>query len=178
MTGAVYGQALYDLAKEEGRSRALLEQLSVLAECFDGEPDYLKLLAAPGLPKQERCRIVDDSLRGLADGLVLKLMKLMIGKGHIRLFADSVSAFRELYNRDNGILPVQAVTAVPLTDRQRKMLCDSLTRRTGKTIVLENRIDPACLGGVRLDYDGVRIDGTVAHRLEELGRRLRAESGV
>ena len=71
-----------------------------------------------------------------------------------------------LFNEDNGILPVKAVTAVPLTAEQTKKLCDKLQKNTGKTIELINVVDPACIGGVRLDYDGKRMDDTVQHRLD------------
>ena len=30
------------------------------------------------------------------------------------------------------------------------------------------RVDPAVLGGVRLDYDGKRLDDTVSHRLDAI----------
>ena len=41
-------------------------------------------------------------------------------------------------------------------------------KRTGKEIHLKNRIDPATLGGMRLDYDGRRLDDTVSHRLDTI----------
>ena len=44
---------------------------------------------------------------------------------------------------------------------------------TGKTISLTNRIDPDCLGGIRLDYDGTRMDDTVLHRLESVRKLLK-----
>jgi F0F1-type ATP synthase delta subunit len=34
-------------------------------------------------------------------------------------------------------------------------------------------VDAACIGGVRLDYDGKRVDGTVSNRLEKLGSLLK-----
>ena len=37
---------------------------------------------------------------------------------------------------------------------------------------LQTRIDPACLGGIRLDFDGKRVDGTVKNRLETLRSQL------
>ena len=40
--------------------------------------------------------------------------------------------------------------------------------RTGKTIELDCRIDPETLGGVRLDFDGKQVDGTVRRRLEDI----------
>ena len=33
-------------------------------------------------------------------------------------------------------------------------------------------VDAACLGGVRLDYDGKRVDDTVRHRLDTVRRML------
>ena len=33
-------------------------------------------------------------------------------------------------------------------------------------------MDPACLGGIRLEMDGVRFDGTVEGRLARLRRDL------
>ena len=44
---------------------------------------------------------------------------------------------------------------------------------TGKSVELENRVDPAVMGGVRLDYDGKRVDGTVKNRLESIGGMLK-----
>ena len=44
---------------------------------------------------------------------------------------------------------------------------------TGKKVDLHNRVDPSCLGGIRLDYDGKRLDGTVQHRLDEIGGILK-----
>ena len=52
--GNVYGQALYSLAKEEGISGVVLEELKVLKESFSEEPEFLRLLAAPNLTKDER----------------------------------------------------------------------------------------------------------------------------
>ena len=66
-----------------------------------------------------------------------------------------------------------AVTAVPLNKEQSAKLLAKLSRITGKVIELENRVDPTCLGGVRLDYDGIRVDDTVTHRLESIGSLLR-----
>ena len=47
-------------------------------------------------------------------------------------------------------------------------IADKLTQITGKTVELQNKVDPAVLGGVRLDYDGKRVDGTVQSRLDSV----------
>ena len=42
-----YAEGLYSLAKEEGLTGVILEQLKVLSKSFEQEPEFIKLLAAP-----------------------------------------------------------------------------------------------------------------------------------
>ena len=171
--GIVYGEALYALAKEEGLANQVLEELNSLNEGFHQEPDYLRLLSSPNLSKQERCQIIDDSFQGKLNDYVLNFLKILTEKGYMRHFSDCCASYKNLYNQDNGILPVTAVTAVPMTEAQIGKLTGKLIQITGKKIELANRVDPSCLGGMRLDYDGKRLDDTVSHRLDAVRAMLK-----
>ena len=176
MTGAgsVYGEALYDLARAEGLSEGILQELSALSESFNAEPQFLHLLASPNLSKQERCAVLDDSFRSRVHPYVLNFLKILTEKGYARQFPDCVKAYREHYNADNGILSVTAVTAAPLRAEQTDRLTEKLSSITGKTVALTNRLDPSVLGGIRLDYSGKRLDDTILHRLESVRTMLRS----
>ena len=52
--------------------------------------------------------------------------------------------------------------------------CD-LNLITGKKIALLSRVDPRVLGGIRLDYDGRRLDDTVSHRLDSIRDPLKTD---
>lgn len=171
--GSVYGGALYSLALEDGLSHRILSQLKTLDSCFTQEPAFVRLLGAPNLSKEERCQVLDSSFRESVEPYVLNFLKILTEKGYIRHFHTCCQAYQELYNQDNGILPVTAVTATALTEQQIKSLTEKLSRITGKHVELENKLDPAVLGGVRLDYDGKRIDDTVAHRMATISGMLR-----
>ena len=171
--GNVYGESLYELAREEALTELIGEQLAVLQTVFQQEPDFIRLLSSPNLTKAERCQILDDSFRGKVHPYVLNFLKILTEKGYIRQFRDCFRVFREEFDRDHGILEVRAVTAVALTDGQRARLTEKLSNLTGKTIRLDERVDASCLGGVRLDYDGKRLDDTVAHRLESISALLK-----
>lgn len=170
--GTVYAQALYSLAKDEGLDTVILEQLCALDDGFAAEPDYIRLLSSANLTKPERTAILEEGFRGRVDGNLLNFMKLLTEKGYMRHFSACRKAYQSLYNTDHGILEVKAVTAVALTEDQHKRLTDKLSAITGKTVQLKNTVDPSALGGVRLDYDGKRIDGTVQHRLDSIGKLL------
>ena len=171
--GSVYGDALYELAKEEGLTESVGAQLRLLQDSFRQEPDFIRLLSAPNLTKAERCQILDDSFRGKVEPYLLNFLKILTEKGYMRYFSDCTDAYTERYNQDNGILSVTAVTAVALSAEQADKLTGKLENITGKTIELVNRVDPGIYGGVRLDYDGQRLDDTVAHRLENIRNLLK-----
>ena len=166
--GSVYGESLYELAKDEALSKLIGEQLAVLQESFRQEPDFIRLLSSPNLAKAERCQILDDSFRGKLHPYVLNFLKILTEEGYMRHFSDCCDAYTDLYDRDNGIVRVDAVSAVALSPEQKDKLTQKLSRITGKEIVLRNRINPAVLGGIRLDYDGQRLDDTVSHRLDAI----------
>ena len=169
---AGYAQALFDLAQEENLGAAFMEQLQVLGEVFTREPDFLRLMATPNISKTERCQILDESFRDRVHPYVLNFMKLLTEKGEILHFCRCVKQYQALYNEANGIISVLAVSAVEMTDEQKQKLREKLEAVTGKTVQLETKVDPSCLGGVRLDYDGKRIDGTVKNRLDAMGKQL------
>ena len=171
--GNVYGLSLYQLAKDEALAKTIGEELSVLQEAFQAEPNFIRLLCSPNLTKAERCQILDDSFRGTVHPYVLNFLKILTEKGYMRYFSDCCDSFAALYNQDNGILPVTAVTAVALSNAQAEKLTKKLAEITGKHVELINRIDPSCLGGVRLDYDGQRLDDTVSHRMATIRDMLK-----
>ena len=173
--GGNYGEALYSLAKEEGLAEQILAEMKMLDTAFSQEPAFLRLLATPNLSKAERCGIIDESFRGRVHPYVLNFLKLLAEKGHVRYFNDCVKAYRQQYNADNGIISVLAVSAVALSDDQTQRLHSKLEAVTGKKIELRCQVDETCLGGVRLDYDGRRVDGTVKNRLDSMGEMLRGK---
>ena len=171
--GNVYGESLYTLALEEGLTERILSELTVLEQSFRDNPDFIRLLSSPNLSKQERCQIVDDSFRGRVQPYVLNFLKILTERGYMKHFHDCFKTFEDLYNRDNGILPVTAITAVAMSNEQVAKLTEKLSRITEKQVSLQNKVDPSVLGGVRLDYDGKRLDDTVSHRMDAITKALK-----
>ena len=173
--GSIYGESLYQLAKEESLAKRIGEQMLVLQTSFQQEPDFIRLLSSPNLTKAERCQILDNSFRGSVHPYLLNFLKILTEKGYMRHFSNCCDAYMEHYDQDNGILRVTAVTAVALSRQQADKLTEKLSRLTGKEIALRNRIDPRVFGGVRLDYDGQRLDDTVSHRLDAIRDLLKKD---
>jgi F-type H+-transporting ATPase subunit delta len=96
-----------------------------------------------------------------------------VEKGYFKAFSDCVDAYKSCYNHDHKILEVKATAAVALTQAQQQRLTEKLSSITGKTVELTCVVDPRCLGGMRLDYDGRRVEDTLRQRLDTLGDLLK-----
>lgn len=170
----VYAGALYDLAQEEQLDAAILEELELLAQAFEENPSYVKLLASPLVAKEERLQVLNRNFEGKLQPYLLNFLRILCERGEMGQFSGCVSEFRARYDVQHGIVPAVAVTALPLSDAQMQALTKRLEQATGKTVRLKNRVDSTVLGGVRLEMEGKQLDGTIKGRLTELQGRLSA----
>ena len=172
-TGTVYGQALYSLAREESLTEALLAQLQLVQSCLEAEPDYLRLLGSVSLSKPERCQLLDESLGAALHPYLLNFLKILVEHGKISCFPQCFDAYQQEYYKDHNILPVTAVTAIALSKPQAQHLQEKLAGITGKDILLSNQVDPALLGGMRLEYDGKQLEDSISQRMQQVRQLLK-----
>ncbi len=168
----MYGGSLYDLAAEEGLEARLLTELDEVDALLKANPDYLRLLNTPSIPKAERCGLLDEALRDKVHLYVLNFLKILCENGTLRQLSGCARAYRVRYNQAHGILEATATSAVPLTAEQTQRLHEKLEAMTGKKIDLLTRVDAAVLGGIRLDIEGTELDGTVQNRIATLRRNI------
>ncbi|HWI32646.1 MAG TPA: F0F1 ATP synthase subunit delta [Microbacterium sp.] len=71
-----------------------------------------------------------------------------------------------------GRTVASVVTAAPLTAAQRTRLVETLSRRYGSGVSLNEIIDPAVVGGLRVQIADDVIDGSISSRLADLRQKL------
>jgi F-type H+-transporting ATPase subunit delta len=69
-------------------------------------------------------------------------------------------------------LVAEVVSATPLTSQQRDRLTAALQRIYGRPIQVHADVDPAVVGGIRVQVGGETVDGTMLSRIEDARRRL------
>lgn len=126
-----------------------------------------------------------DRTRSVADKQAL-LRSLLEGKatsGTVRLAEQaatgSYSTVRQAFEdyariatESRGRLVARVTVAHPLTDEHHDRLAASLQRHYGKPVHLDVVVDPQAIGGIQVEIGDELIDGTIATRLGDAGRRL------
>ena len=166
-----YGRALFELCEEAGKTETALTELDLAVKAFGENPSYCKLLDTPALSKDEKLLLVSKAF-GEADEYVLNFIKILCERHSVYLFPKTVDAFKAFYDESRGIERVEAVTAISMNNAQIKALTDKLEAKTGKKIIVSNKVDKSILGGVIIRYSGIQLDGSVKTRLDEFGKTL------
>ena len=167
-----YGRALFLITEEENLSDKVLADVKTAEKALRLNPEYVKLLDSPAIPKEERVALADKAFGSLNVNL-LNLIKILIERRSMRYFTKVAEEYYSLYDSSRGILRVEAVTAIPLTDSQRDAMTKKLSSSLNKTVVLTNTVDKSTLGGVKIRYSGVQLDGSVKTRLDKFESALK-----
>ncbi|MCD8395780.1 MAG: ATP synthase F1 subunit delta [Lachnospiraceae bacterium] len=171
-TARVYGGSLYELAAEETLTDTIREQMLAVKDLFQENPDYLALLCEPSIAKDERIGLIETAFGNRAERYLVSFLKLLCEKGILREYAGCCEEYTRRYNADHNIAEAVVTSAVALTDAQTEALKEKLEKKSGKTVVLTQKIDPAVVAGLRVELEGKQLDGTVQGRMSGISRKL------
>lgn len=171
-TARLYGGSLYELAAGEGLADVLLEQTGEVRKIFRENPDYVRLLAEPSIPKKERAGLIDAAFGGQAERYLLNFIKLLCERDILQEYAGCCDEYVRRYNADHNIAEAVVTSAVALSEEQMSVLKKKLEQISGKSVRLLQVTDASVLGGLRVELEGKQLDGTVKGRLDGLSRKL------
>lgn len=168
-----YADAIFLLAEEEGMLESVQKELETVNTVLRSNPEYSRILDTPALSKDERLKLIDAAFGTLGE-YVQNLLKMLSTSHSTYAFPRLYSAFTKLYNEKKGIVSVEVISAVALTESERSKLKANLERKLCKKVEIINNVDKSILGGIVLRYDSLQLDGSVKTRLDNIERSLKS----
>ena len=172
MVKSEFGRALYMLAQELGTVEEIKLDLTDCIKIFEASPEYAVILDTPAISKAEKLALIDEAFKPMNESIV-SLLKILSEKHSVASFKDVFKTYISLYNEGMGIMEVEVVSAIPLSDSQLCALKERLDKITGKACIIKNTVDPSILGGIKLRYEGTQIDASIKTRLDGFASSLR-----
>lgn len=167
-----FAEAAFAVARDTNTLDAWLEALDQASSLYENHAAEL-FLTSPVESADKKQAVLKQLLPGVSDD-VQRFLAILAHRDRLELVPDIAVHFRRLLNEHQGIAVAQVTTAVPIDDRQKAVIASRLGRRLGKTVVLEERVDPSILGGVIAQVGDTVIDSSIRGRLERLRRTLTA----
>jgi F-type H+-transporting ATPase subunit delta len=170
----VYAETLFRSADRHGEVEAVDESVRGLSAVLSASPEFRRFLAAPQVDAAHKQKLVAGALEQRLHPLVLRFLELVIGKHRERLLDEIVAAWNGLLDARANRQSATVTTAVAADPETVARVHAALEKATGKTIALEQRVDPALLGGLVIRTGDTVIDGSLRSRLSTLRGKLRA----
>jgi F-type H+-transporting ATPase subunit delta len=122
--------------------------------------------------RQAKAGLLHTLLGGRANPVTERLVTRLVTAPRGRSLDGGIESLSKLAAARRGRMVAEVVSAVPLSDTQKQRLGDALARMYGRRVHLNLDVDPAVLGGVRVRIGDEVINGSIADRLDEAGRRI------
>lgn len=152
-------------------SERLSDELFVVGRLIEEQHDLRTALSDPARSAADKGRLLRDLLEDRTLPATQRLAAQAVSGSH-RSATSAIEEYQRVAAAVHGQRVAQVWVAHELSGSEAERLQDALSSQYGRTVHLNVVVDPAIIGGMRVEIGDEVIDGTVSGRLDEARRRL------
>lgn len=164
-----YAKALFGLAADAGQVGLVRRELDGLVELTAENSELRDVLLRPLYPAAQR-RAVLGAIAGRLQlsPLFANFCQFLIDQRRTQELEVIRDEFERLAETAADRVAGEVTSAAPLTEAQLSQLRTLLAERTGRSVELNTKVDPALLGGAIARVGDLVYDGSLRSRLNQL----------
>ncbi|WP_300682437.1 F0F1 ATP synthase subunit delta [Nocardioides sp.] len=149
----------------------VVDELFAVERAVTENPSLRDALSDPARSAADKGTLVDGLLDGKALPATVALVKQSLA-GTYRTVTSALSAYQKVAAevRNEGVATVRVAAA--LSAEQQTRLAAVLAKQYGREIHLNTLIDPAVIGGIKIEIGDDVIDGSISNKLDDAQRAL------
>jgi F-type H+-transporting ATPase subunit delta len=122
--------------------------------------------------KAAKSELLRSLLGGRAKPTTERLVTRLVTAPRGRSLESGLESLSKLAAERRERMVAVVTSAVPLSDQQKQRLGAALAKLYGRQMHLNLDVDPEVIGGIRVQVGDEVINGSLADRIEDAGRRL------
>lgn len=160
------------IAQGDGHTKAIESQLFAFARIVASDPELELALGNKLAEGGSKAAIVDALLSKKAHAGTVAIVDHLVRSPRGRRVGEMLARAADLVAAAGGSRIATVTSAAPLSTKQQGRLAAALKKTYDSDIQINSVVDPAVIGGVRIQIGDDVIDGTVAARLADLRLQL------
>jgi F-type H+-transporting ATPase subunit delta len=164
-----YAKSLIELAQEKGILEQVYQDMVLFSKTVTDNRDLGLMLRNPIVKHDKKLAVLKSIFAGKVTPLTLSFFTIITEKNREAVLGTAATEFLTQYNLLKGIQKAQLTTAAPITPALRADFNRMVINRTGMdSVILEEKVDPALIGGFVLRIGDIQIDDSVRSSLARL----------
>jgi len=166
-----YAKAAFEMALADAALPKWSRMLGTAAVVV-ANAEVCNLIANPGVAESAVAKLVIDTGGDRFTPKFAHYLSVLADNERLSLLPEIRSMFTDLRLAEEKELAVKVISAIELTDDQKKRMSDALALRFDRNIELRATVDPALLGGAIIHAGDMVIDGSIKGELNKLAVQL------
>jgi F-type H+-transporting ATPase subunit delta len=174
-----YAKALLLIGKEDGKAETYRKELNDIAALIAGNPSLEQAVNNPLYNADGRRRVLKTVIGKLGlSNVMTSFLLLLFDKGRIGFLGSIDEFYAKMADELKGVARASLVSAIKLSDDTVEKIRETLSRKTGKDIVLEVEQDPGLIGGIVTKIGDLVLDGSIKTQLLNMRESLKRGESV
>ncbi|WP_135075783.1 F0F1 ATP synthase subunit delta [Terasakiella sp. SH-1] len=164
-----YSQALFELAVDNNAVDQVAQDLSDLSAMLAESEDLSKLVHSPVIAREEQGRAMTAVMdKAQISDLTKRFIGVVAQNRRLFELEGMIIGFQALLAEHKGEVTASVTSSKALTQKQVDSLTASLKEAIGSDVAVEQKVDPAVLGGLIVKVGSRMVDSSLRTKLQHL----------
>lgn len=174
-----YAKALLLIGKDDGQAESYREELDNIAGLVTGEKELEQAIINPLYDAAGRRRVLQTIIDKIDISEMMKAFLLLVfDKGRIGFLSNINEFYKKLADELKGIARASVVSATELSSDTIDKIRSTMSKMTGKDVILDVEQDPALIGGVVSRIGDLVLDGSIRTQLLNMRESIKRGESV
>ncbi|MFP4452092.1 MAG: F0F1 ATP synthase subunit delta [Desulfosalsimonas sp.] len=174
-----YAKALILVAKQDGQAENYREEFRDFIGLLNAQPAFEQAITNPLHETEKRRKLLETVLDKIDISTVMRsFITLLFKKKRFDYLRDINEHYNRLADELKGIIRAELVSATELSPDSFEKIRQSLSKMTGREVVLDSKKDPELIGGVVTKIGDLVLDGSIRAQLKNMRESLKRGESV
>ena len=174
-----YAKALLIIGKEDGQAETYGKELDGFTKMMSEKKELAQAIVNPIYGASGRKKVLETVVGKVGvSKVVASFLLLLFDKGRIDFLSDINSFYQKLADELKGVLRASLVSASALSSETVEKIRTTLSKRTGKDIILQVEQDPGLIGGIVTRIGDLVLDGSIRTQLLNMRESLKRGESI
>ena len=173
LVSTTYGDALFELALEEGKLQEMRAEVEALRQVFVENDEIGTILSHPEMDKNSKITFMENIFKGKCSDNMMGFLVLTVEKGRHADIIPILDYFIKKAKEEEGIGTASVTSAVELTEKGREVIEARLLELTNyKSFETTYVVDESLIGGLVIRIGDRVVDSSIKTKLQNMKKTL------